>query len=78
MKDGTNLNSICRVKLLEMKNSLNIYTSGNRNLMLSLKSSAKLRGKLLSLGIKTCLRYFNGVLFGIFSSITLKDMYEIK
>jgi hypothetical protein len=53
MREGTVLNSIARVKLMEMKNSLNICTSSKKDLMLSLKSSAKLRAKLVSLGIQT-------------------------
>jgi hypothetical protein len=60
---------------MEMKNSLNIYTSNNRNLMISIKSSPKLRAKLQSLGVKSWLRYFSGALWGIFSSVTLKNNF---
>lgn len=46
--------------------------------MVSVKSSPKLRGKLQELGIRSWLRYFGGVLWGIFSSTTLKNNFEIK
>jgi hypothetical protein len=77
MPENCTLNTICRNKLMELKNSLSVFNAQDSSIITMLKTSRKLRQKLLAIGIVTWLKYLRGNLWAMFYSTAMKD-FEIR
>ena len=62
---------------MELKNSLSVFYTQDTSIIIMIRSSKKLRQKLLAMGIVTWLKFLRGNLWVMFYSTTLKD-FEIR